>query len=227
MSEESPKTKAEQHIEEIMQQLDPASERYRVLNSARRFKSSWVELGEELLKVSQEHLYRNWGYESFEDYCSREVRIKKPTALKLTRAYNYLAKEEPQLLSRQAELNPLPDYRTVDLLRQARQEEQLSVEQYDALRKTALEQSRSHPTVLKQFKEMTAGDEDPQAERMRHCKSALSAVRRLLNSLENLDTLAEAYQKPLLELLEILEKETAEEQNSQGNSPAEHDNASQ
>ncbi|APG29035.1 hypothetical protein A7E78_05690 [Syntrophotalea acetylenivorans] len=209
-----------------MQQLDPASERYRVLNSARRFKSSWVELGEELLKVNQEHLYRNWGYESFEDYCSREVRIKKPTALKLTRAYNYLAKEEPQLLTRQAELNPLPDYRTVDLLRQARQEEQLSVEQYDALRKTALEQSRSHPTVLKQFKEMTTVDGDPQAERLRHCKSALSATRRLLNSLANIETLADVYQAPLMELLELLEKETAE-QDSQGNSTAEHDNASQ
>jgi hypothetical protein len=224
--EESPKTKAEQHIEEIMQQLDPASERYRVLNSARRFKSSWVELGEELLKVNQEHLYRNWGYESFEDYCTREVRIKKPTALKLTRAYNYLAQEEPQLLTRQAELNPLPDYRTVDLLRQARQEEQLSVEQYDALRKTALEQSRSHPTVLKQFKEMTAADSDPQADRIRHCKSALNATRRLLSSLENIDNLTEAYQAPLMELLDLLERETAE-QDPQGSSSTEHDNASQ
>lgn len=227
MTEQSAKTKAEQHIEEIMQQLDPASERYRVLNSARRFKSSWIELGEELLKVNQEHLYRNWGYESFEDYCTREVRIKKPTALKLTRAYNYLAKEEPQLLNRQADLSPLPDYRTVDLLRQARQEEQLSVDQYDALRKTALEQARSHPTVLKQFKEMTAAtDSDPQAERMRYCKSALSATRRLLSNLENLDNLADAYQVPLLELLELLERETAA-QDPQGNVSVEDDNTSQ
>jgi hypothetical protein len=227
VTEQAPKTKAEQHIEEIMQQLDPASERYRVLNSARRFKSSWVELGEELLKVNQEQLYRTWGYESFEDYCTREVRIKKPTALKLTQAYNYLAKEEPQLLSRQAELNPLPDYRTVDLLRQARQEEQLSVDQYDALRKTALEQARSHPTVLKQFKEMTAaGNSDPQAERMRHCKSALSATRRLLSSLEHLDHLAGAYQAPLMELLALLEGESAE-QDPQGKASIEHDNASQ
>lgn len=226
MPEQSPKSKAEQHIEEIMQQLDPASERYRVLNSARRFKSSWVELGEELLKVNQDHLYRNWGYESFEDYCTQEVRIKKPTALKLTQAYNYLAQEEPQLLTRQAELNPLPDYRTVDLLRQARQEEQLSGEQYDALRKTALEQARSHTTVLKQFKEMTAADSDPQAERIRHCKAALSATRRLLNSLENLDHLANAYQGPLKELLEILEGETAENE-PQGDASGEHDNASQ
>lgn len=227
MPESSPKTKAELHIEEIMQQLDPASERYRVLNSARRFKSSWVELGEELLKVNQAHLYRNWGYETFEDYCSREVRIKKPTVLKLTRAYDYLAREEPQLLNRQAELNPLPDYRTVDLLRQARQEPQFSSEQYDELRKTALEQARSHPTVLKQFKEMTAATEcDPLAERLRHSKAALSAVKRLLNSLDNLNELADIYQKPLYELLERLEQEAAN-QDLQDDPGAGHDSASQ
>ncbi|MEZ4483786.1 MAG: hypothetical protein R2864_04065 [Syntrophotaleaceae bacterium] len=45
MTEQPPKTKAEHHIEEIMQQLDPASERYRVLNSACQFKSSQVQLG--------------------------------------------------------------------------------------------------------------------------------------------------------------------------------------
>jgi hypothetical protein len=44
--------------------------------------------------------------------------------------------------------------------------------------------------------------------------------------LENLETLADVYQAPLMELLELLEKETAE-QDSQGNSTAEHDNASQ
>lgn len=225
MSDESPKSKAEQHIEEIMQQLDPASERYRVLNSARRFKSSWVELGEELLKVNRENLYRDWGYESFEDYCSREVRIKKPTALKLTRAYNYLTREEPQLLARQSELSPLPDYRTVDLLRQAREEEQLSGDQYTELRKTALEQQRSHPTVLKQFKEMTAASIDPQAERQRHCKTALSATKRLLGSLDELEELA-PYRAPLVELLELLEQAVAE-QDSPGDAAGGHDNTSQ
>lgn len=226
MSDQSPKSKAELHIEEIMQQLDPSSERYRVLNSARRFKSSWVELGEELLKVNRGHLYRDWGYESFEDYCAREVRIKKPTAQKLTRAYNYLAQEEPQLLSRQAELNPLPDYRTVDLLRQAREEEQLSGDQYIALRKAALEQQRSHPTVLKQFKEMTAAGADPQAERQRHCKMALSAAKRLLNSLDELEDLAAAYRQPLLELLDLLEQ-AGNEENPPQDADGVHDNTSQ
>ena len=225
MTEQPPKTKAELHIEEIMQQLDPSSERYRVLNSARRFKSSWVELGEELLKVNREHLYRDWGYESFEDYCSREVRIKKPTALKLTRAYNYLTQEEPQLLTRQTELNPLPDYRTIDLLRQAREDDQLTGDQYAELRRTALEQQRSHPTVLKQFKEMTASDNDPQAERQRHCKTALSAAKRLLGSLDELEDLAAAYRPPLVELLDLLEQAAAEQNLPED--AADNDNASQ
>ncbi len=207
MPESSQKTPAEQHIEEIMRELDPASVRYRVLNSARRFKSSWVELGEELHKISRQHLYRDWGYACFEEYCSREVRIRKATARKLTRAYDYLARKEPQLLRDEPRLSALPDYRTVDLLRQAQQEQQVTGEQYQALRDTALEQARSHPTVLKQFRQMTAADRDPREQRVLHGKAALSAVKRLLGSLEPLGDLADAYAEPLGELHDLLERE--------------------
>ena len=95
----STKSKGEQVIEGIMKELDPGSERYGVLSSAKRFKSSWVELGEKLLEVQRRGLFREWGYDSFEDYCTREIRIKKPTAQKLTHAYRYLKKEEPELLT--------------------------------------------------------------------------------------------------------------------------------
>ena len=47
--EESPKSKGEMVIERMMEELDPASPRYQVLATAKRFKSSWVELGEKLL----------------------------------------------------------------------------------------------------------------------------------------------------------------------------------
>ena len=79
-----------------MHQLEPGTPRFEVLESARRFKSSWVELGERLIAVNEKKLYREWGYITFEEYCAKEVRIKKPTALKLTRAYRFLEKEEPQ-----------------------------------------------------------------------------------------------------------------------------------
>ncbi|MCF6180190.1 MAG: hypothetical protein L3J63_12510, partial [Geopsychrobacter sp.] len=112
----APKTKGELVIEQIMQQLDPSSPRYRVLSVAHQFKSSWIELGEQLNIVRSAGEFNKWGYSSFEDYCRDEVRIKKDTALKLTGAYRYLEKEEPQVLARSREMQPIPDYRSIDML---------------------------------------------------------------------------------------------------------------
>ncbi len=181
---ETPKSKGEMVIERIMQELDPQSERYRILATAKQFKSSWVELGEKLLDVQKKGVFRQWGYDSFEDYCSREVRIKQPTAQKLTLAYRYLEKEEPELLARRTELKPLPDYRSIDLLRQAKEELDLPADDYANLRRTVLEEERSHPTVQKQFREV-AGDRLPTdpALPLRH---ALGAARRLHNTLQPL-----------------------------------------
>ena len=186
MNQGVPKSSGELHIERIMQELDPSSERYQVLDTARRFKSSWVELGERLLRVNQGGVFRKWGYESFEDYCAREIRIKKPTAQKLTLAYHYLEKEEPELLARRTELKPLPDYRSVDLLRQARQERDFSAEDYANLRQAVVEEERSVPTVRKRFNELSASHPAAPQEPLGPCKAALAAARRLAGALRQL-----------------------------------------
>ena len=49
---DTPQSSGERHIEKIMEQLEPDSDRYQVLDTAKRFKSSWVELGDKLLQVS-------------------------------------------------------------------------------------------------------------------------------------------------------------------------------
>lgn len=206
---ETPKSKGELVIERIMQELDPQSERYRILASAKQFKSSWVELGEKLLEVQQKGLFRQWGYDSFEDYCSREVRIKQPTAQKLTLAYRYLEKEEPELLARRTELKPLPDYRSIDLLRQAREELDMPAEDYANLRRTVLEEERSHPTVQKRFREV-AGDNpaDPQLS-LRH---ALGAARRLQNTLQPLPDLPAEFIDAVTRLVNWLEAGESEQE---------------
>jgi len=112
---ETPKSSGEQHINTIMETLEPGSDRYEVLDKAKRFKSSWVELGEKLLQVSTKGFFREWGYQDFEEYCVQEIRIKRGTAIKLTMAYRFMEKEEPQLLSAREELKPLPDYRSIEL----------------------------------------------------------------------------------------------------------------
>lgn len=202
---DTPKSKGEQIIEQIMQELDPASDRYQVLASAKQFKSSWVALGAKLTHVSRDGLFRQWGYDSFEDYCAREIRIKKPTAHKLTLAYNYMEKEEPELMARQAELKPLPDFRSVDLLRQAREEQNFSAEEYADLRRAVIEEERSHPTILKRFKEVAGRDDEVNPEQL--IKSGLAAARRLETVIDQLDQVSTEQRSMVADLIRQLERE--------------------
>lgn len=204
---DQPKTKAELAIENLMNNLEPGTPRFQVLDSAKRFKSSWVELGERLIAVSEKKLYREWGYVTFEEYCSKEVRIKKPTALKLTRAYRFLEKEEPAMLAKREELRPLPDYRSVDLLCKAR-EEGLPEEPYHDLRKAVLEEERSHPTILKRYRDVSP---PPPADEMEKAalRRALSATKQLENALGELPPLPDRLQPTLPALKVFLEEAQA------------------
>lgn len=177
-------TKAEKYIEQLMQELQPESDRYRVLATAKQFKASWAELGERLVNVNQHSLFRDWGYDSFGDYCSREIRIRKATAEKLTLAYRFLEREEPGVLARKDSLQPLPDYRSIDLLRRAQEEGQFEPEQYQALREAVVEDERSLPVVRKQFQEVTRAKEETITTNLRQARLALNTARRLLTALE-------------------------------------------
>jgi len=196
------KSKGETVIEQLMAELDPESERYRILATAKRFKSSWVELGEKLLRLQSSGGFRDWGYGSFEEYCSREVRIRKPTAEKLTQAYRFLEREEPELLARPTEIKPLPDYRSIALLRQA-QSEELPADDYRKLRAAVMDEEKGHPAVLRQYREVTA--ERRHEDRHLGYRNALSAARRLRTALTGLDGLDHGVHDNLDQLIARLE----------------------
>ena len=194
-------------IEQIMETLPPESERYQVLATARTFKSSWVALGERLLRVKRGGLFQEWGYANFEAYCAQEIRIKKPTAQKLTLAYDFLEREEPQLVPRQGEIVPVPDYRSVELLRQAREEKEFSEEDYAGLRRAVLEENRSHPTVQKRFKEVATAQEGGGPSISEQLRGALQTARRLAGQLERLSPLREDAPTDLARLIHWLEEQ--------------------
>lgn len=208
--ESPPQSSGERHIEKLMRELDPSSERYQVLDTAKRFKSSWVELGERLLQVNSRSLYREWGYESFADYCVQEIRIKKPTAEKLTLAYRFLEKREPEVLAQRNELKPLPDFRSVDLLRQASEEKGFTDEEYADLRKCVFDDERSHPTVLKRFKEVTAARGEEPTDPLAPLRACLAAARRLDTALRGAEGLPAAFRDQTTSLIAYLEEELAE-----------------
>jgi hypothetical protein len=204
MDQNTPPAKGARHIEELLQQIPPESERYQVLVSVRRFKSSWAELGEWLTRVATSGQFQEWGYSSFEEYCTREIRIRRQTADKLLLAYRFLEREEPGILERR-EQRPIPDYRSVDLLRQAREEQPLAPEEYNTLRQAVFEEERSHPVLLRQFRDLTE-PKKPAAERdQKQLRTALTAARRLQTALEPLTEVPEVYRETLGSLIQTLE----------------------
>ena len=91
-------SKTEEQMAARLATLEPGSKRFVVLDAAIRFKRSWVELAQYLTRVREEGLFKEWGYRSFEAYAQHELHLKKETAQKLVRSYDFLnAHERPQL----------------------------------------------------------------------------------------------------------------------------------
>jgi hypothetical protein len=143
-------------MEALLGQLDPSSDRYRVLRAAKDFKAAWVTMGEELTVVREKETFRQWGYTSFDAYCRRELRLKVDTANKLTRSFGYLRDHQPDVLEG-ATVRELPPLDVVDLLSRARERTKLTESQLsDISEEVFYPESGSLPTrgdVLKKLRE--------------------------------------------------------------------------
>jgi hypothetical protein len=124
-------------IAQLLKDVEPGTPRFEVLDVARRFKTSWVELGGKLYEVRRKKLYEQWGYGKFDEYCSQEIRIKPRTATKLTSSYAFLKDEEPSVLKRDGVVRPVPDVQVVDMLRRVRDKETLPEREYNKIKEMA------------------------------------------------------------------------------------------
>jgi len=185
------KTKSLKSIEEKMVNLDTGSLRYHVLESAKNFKCSWIELGRSLYSVWKDKMYKEWGYVNFDVYVSREIGIRKQTAMKLLKSYYFLEKEEPQYLKTDyadsAKPANIPSYESVDILRQAKNKKSLDEDDYRNLKeeifekgKDALEVKKNLGVIIRQRQEL---DPEEIQEKRRH-----STLKRLLGQLRLLKT---------------------------------------
>jgi hypothetical protein len=91
-------------------------ERASVLRLTRRFKSSWLELGQALAEVKRSKSWERWGYDTFEAYAKSELKLRADTVEKLTGSYMFLHKSAPEVLQRDP-LQALPSFQAVDYLR--------------------------------------------------------------------------------------------------------------
>ncbi len=211
------KTKAISHIESKMTGLDESSLRYQTLQSAKRFKTSWVELGQYLHTVWREKHYKSWGYVSFESYCTKETGIRPSTALKLLRSYYFLERDEPAFLKEKLidsdKVVDLPNFRSVDILRLAKDKKDLNNEDYKTLRYSVLDKGEEPKEVRNKLKDILESykELDPEEEKKkRHTTTInrfLSMLRNLQREIEDSGMLSKKIVKEVDQLIAKIEAE--------------------
>jgi hypothetical protein len=184
------KSKSLDRIEGKMEGIDENSIRYRVLQNAKNFKTSWMELGQSLVSVYKDKLFKEWGFISFDGYAAKEIGIRKQTALKLMQSYYFLVKEEPVYLMKQKESSEagdaatVPSYEAVNVLRAAKAKKIDEVE-YRKMRDDVLEKGRDAVEVKKDLTTIMKQREEDEPEEARR-KKKVQTIRRFLTTLKTL-----------------------------------------
>lgn len=188
-------------------------ERQNMVAIARRFKASWFELGEALLASRKSERWRDWGHKTFEDYCTKELHLKRETVEKLTGSYAFLKARAPEVLNRDARRAPLPSYQAVDFWRRAEEEAtDAPPEVLAELRERVIENGESLPSLSRVYKPVLFPVDEETALKDGRQRLA-NMVKRMSGMLEDMPSLLSrrltAELKPLLERIgERLEKQT-------------------
>ncbi len=183
------KTKSLSAIEEKMADVDEGSLRYKILSSAKSFKTSWIDLGQSLYSVWKDKLFKDWGFLTFDAYTSKEIGIRKNTALKLLKTYYFLEKEEPHLLNKgyveTKDASEVPSYEAIDVLRLAKKKQVLDEEDYKRFRKDVLEKGKDAREVKKDLSTLIRQREELEPDEARK-KRREATIKRLLTTLRSL-----------------------------------------
>lgn len=204
-------------IEAKLQAAEPGSLRYRILESAKHFKTSWVELAQALYSVWKDKVYKEWGYAQFDTFTSREIGIKKQTAMKLLRSYYFLEKEEPAYLRKgyaeSTETAAIPTYETIDVLRQAKSKRMLDENDYEDFKKRVFEKGKDArdlkqdlTALIRERKELMP-QEAREERRAATLKRFLSVMKSLTQEIESAKFLPASVVKEAQQLLKHLESE--------------------
>lgn len=191
--------------------------RSHLVEKARSFKSSWVELARALYSVWRDKLYKDWGYMTFEGYTGKELSIRRTTAMKLLGSYSFLEKEEPKYVSKEYydsnDTAVVPHYESVDVLRRAQNKGDLDPHEYSQLKEKVLERGvdakavkKDLTMIMKQRKET-----DPQQahdqERDQQLKRMVSRLKVIKRDLEVLNLVPGQIIDQAQKLIQSLEME--------------------
>jgi gas vesicle protein len=112
--------------------------RQEALKAFKRYRSGWVGLGKILLQIQCNDKFKEFGHETFNDYCKTELGITLMTAKEMMTAYEYIKNVEPGVLN-SLESNPdayIPDYHTIATLAKAKDTNRIDDDKEDKIRDT-------------------------------------------------------------------------------------------
>lgn len=183
------KTKTIRNIEEKIQGLEESSLRRHILEAAKSFKTSWLELGRALYSVWRDKAFKECGFASFETYTAKEIGIRKQTAMKLLKSYYFLEKEEPNYLEESyvsdAPAAGVPTYETVNLLRLAKGKKELDGTDYDRLKKEVFEKGKDYREIRRDLTTLIRQRDELEPQEA-YQKRRSATVRRFLSTLKAL-----------------------------------------
>jgi len=148
------RTKVDAELEAAQHKHANDPDRAEILSRTRRFKASWIELGEALTDVRRSGDYKRWGFSSFEEYARSELHLRQETVDKLTGSFMFLKKHAPEVLARDGLTQHIPSYQAVDFLRRAEEQPNAPEDAVDAVRKRVLEDGAPLQAVAKQFRDV-------------------------------------------------------------------------
>jgi hypothetical protein len=188
--------------------VEPEGFRAEVLDTARNFKASWVELARHLVRVKRDGLFEEWGYATFEAYCARELRIKKTTAQKLVESFGFLEKHEPEAVRAVAdpEGRRPPALEVIEVLAAAEAAGRLDEEAYREVREKLWERPVDPAQVRRELaKRFPAPErEEPPAELA--LRRLAAAARKLARELSGSGRVPRAVAERASALAEDVEK---------------------
>ena len=194
--------------------------REKTAETAKRHKASWIQLGQYLFSIHRDKLYKSWGFLAFDSYCRKELHIKETTAAKLLKSYYFLEKEEPHI----AKANYLegespsvvPDYESVNLLRLAKNNKNITPQEFAQIRSSVIQNGKEPKEVREQVKKLLSDQEikDPSEVRRTRRNAAIkrivSVITMAKKELQNENLLPETLLKQMSQLVDKLQEQIEE-----------------
>lgn len=150
------RTKTEVELDDAILRHAGDAERVMALEQAKRFKRSWIDLAESLVRVRDADSFRRWGFDSFEDYCNRELHLKPGTVDKLCASFRFLRTNAPRLLREDKDdvVQSVPTWQAVDFVVRAEERGAADEDTLDEMKRAVFEEGVPAPALSRRFREV-------------------------------------------------------------------------